>query len=434
LPRVKSTHVDTPEAAGRRLREARLQAGLSQRQLAFPGCTAAYISRVEAGERTPSLQILRELGRRLGLSADYLATGASATGISDEDPFLEAEVALRLDDSERAEELYLDALARAVRDEERAAALGGLGQLAYRSGDPHRAIAQLEEALALFKSGAERRPSLADTLGRAYALTGDLAAAIAVFQRFLAAAERRDDAIETMRFTVLLANALIDSGNFGGAEELLGRGLALAEDLRDPIVRARLYWSQSRLHALRDDQETAARYGLRALEIVELTEHTDYAARAHQLLAHIELDRDRPAAALELLEKGWPLLSKRANRLEQAEYRLEEARALAALGRSEEAAALAMQISGLLGEANPQDAGRGYSVLAEIYESLGERARARELYELAAELLERNPNRYLIAVYSRLAELLEAEGRKEAALELLKRAVGIQAGVGASTR
>ena len=55
------SHVDDAAAVGRRLKEARLAAGLSQRQLSFPGCSAAYISRLEAGDRVPSLQLLRAL-------------------------------------------------------------------------------------------------------------------------------------------------------------------------------------------------------------------------------------------------------------------------------------------------------------------------------------------------------------------------------------
>jgi predicted transcriptional regulator len=54
VPRSLTTHIDSPKAVGRRLKEARDRSGLSQRQLAFPGCTAAYISRIEAGARVPS--------------------------------------------------------------------------------------------------------------------------------------------------------------------------------------------------------------------------------------------------------------------------------------------------------------------------------------------------------------------------------------------
>jgi transcriptional regulator with XRE-family HTH domain len=67
--------VDDPAAVGRRLREARIASGLSQRELAFPGCSAAYISRIEQGERTPSLQVLRELAERCDATETFLAWG-----------------------------------------------------------------------------------------------------------------------------------------------------------------------------------------------------------------------------------------------------------------------------------------------------------------------------------------------------------------------
>ena len=69
------SHVDDPAAVGRRLRDARIEAGLSQRQLSFPGCSAAYISRLEAGDRVPSLQLLRKLAQKLNADEQYLATG-----------------------------------------------------------------------------------------------------------------------------------------------------------------------------------------------------------------------------------------------------------------------------------------------------------------------------------------------------------------------
>jgi transcriptional regulator with XRE-family HTH domain len=73
--RERIPHVDDPVAVGRRLREERIASGLSQRELAFAGCSAAYISRIERGERTPSLQVLRELSQRCDTTEGYLAWG-----------------------------------------------------------------------------------------------------------------------------------------------------------------------------------------------------------------------------------------------------------------------------------------------------------------------------------------------------------------------
>jgi transcriptional regulator with XRE-family HTH domain len=68
---------------GKRLRALRAEAGISQRELAFPGCTAAYISRVEKGDRYPSVVLIRELAERLNVTPEYLEFGDEAEhGIS----------------------------------------------------------------------------------------------------------------------------------------------------------------------------------------------------------------------------------------------------------------------------------------------------------------------------------------------------------------
>jgi tetratricopeptide (TPR) repeat protein len=431
MPRRKSTHVDDPAAVGRRLRDARERAGLSQRQLSFPGCSPAYISRIEAGDRIPSLQLLREMGRRLGVSEDYLATGMERDVGGEDRTLLEAEVALRIGETREAERLYSGALESASTKVVRSRALAGLGQIAFDRGDPRRAIDLLEQAIRVADLDVASQPSAADTLGRAYALVDDFEPAIRVFRQSLSAAEERKDAVEAVRFGVLLANAYIDTSDLSAAEELLARTVERAPNAADPIFRARIYWSQSRLYAAREDPMTAARYARKALELLELTEHTLYAARAHHLLAHVELDRGNADEALDLLERGLPLVESSGDRLLAASFRIEKARALISLDRRDEALGLATESSDLLKDASPHDAGRGYALVGEIMESLGDRARARESYELAVDLLANGPPRYLLDAYAKLADLLEAEGRKDEALEVLKKAVAVQARVGA---
>jgi tetratricopeptide (TPR) repeat protein len=425
VPRRKSTHVDNPVAVGERLRAARERAGLTQRDLAFPGCSPAYISRIESGDRIPSLQLLRELGRRLGVSEDYLATGENRAA-PDDARLLDAELALRLGDADDAQRLYEEVLQSPWSKEDYGRALAGCGELAFLRGDPREAVQQIERALSVWSAEPEDRPALAETLGRAKAMLGKTDDAVAIFRRCLETSERRKDTIEQLRFAVLLANALIDEGDFSDAAEVLASSVARSEGARDPLLRARIYWSQSRLYAMQNEHSQAARYARRALEIVELAEDDYYTARAHELLAHVELDRERPEEALELLERAWPLYARSANPADRAGFRLEEARALAQLGRTEEAGALAMEVSGLLADAKPRQAGRSYALLAEIYASIGEPDRARELYELAIEKLQPTPDRYLVEAYSKLAALLEDRGEPDAALSVLKRAMDVR--------
>jgi tetratricopeptide (TPR) repeat protein len=215
-------------------------------------------------------------------------------------------------------------------------------------------------------------------------------------------------------------------GDFPPARELLERTVTIAPDSKDPIFRARLYWSHSRLHTAQGDPVLAARYGRKALNLLELTEHTYYTAVAHQLLAHIEVDRNRPEDALELVEKGLALLGESGSPIDQALFRLEGARALIQLGRREEAASTAMEASAQLADGSPHDAGRGYMLIGDVFLELGDSAKAQELYELAAEVLQAAQTRYLTEVYQKLAALLEADGQKDEALGVLKKAVAIQ--------
>ena len=71
-----SDDLEVRESIGRRLRRLREERGLSQRALSEPGISYAYISRVEAGARTPSRRALEKLARKLDVTALYLETGS----------------------------------------------------------------------------------------------------------------------------------------------------------------------------------------------------------------------------------------------------------------------------------------------------------------------------------------------------------------------
>jgi len=63
-------------AVGNRIRRLREEKGLSQRDLASPGVTSAYISRIETGTRQPSEKALRALAKKLGTTAHHLESGS----------------------------------------------------------------------------------------------------------------------------------------------------------------------------------------------------------------------------------------------------------------------------------------------------------------------------------------------------------------------
>ena len=424
MSKQDSTHVDSATGVGARLRAARTRSRLRQADLSFAGCSIGYISRIESGDRVPSLQVIRRLAERLGVDEGWLARGVEAPA-PPVAALVDASVALRLDDLETAAAIYDEIRRSGAARTVQAAALAGLGQVAYRRGELRRAVESLEDAFELAPD-FEDATAAAETLGRAYARSGDESAAVRVFRRWLDRAVESGDPANRLRFGVLLANALIDASQFREAADVLGAALAETRG-GDPMALARIYWSQSRMHALRDEPGVAARYARKAYELLEATEHTFLRAKAHQSLAFAELDAGRPAEALDLLGRGRALLGEAGTPQDVAEFQIEEARALVRLGEVERAAAVAMATAPLLREGHPLDAGRCYGEIALAFDRGGEPERAEELYELAIEFLGQVPNRYLAETYLHYGELLERQGKRDAAFEVYKRGMSLRA-------
>ena len=82
----KDRGVAKQESVGARLKRLRLARGMSQRDLSSPGVSYAYISRIEAGARVPSVKALRRLAGKLGVTLEHLETGeptAIERGVAD---------------------------------------------------------------------------------------------------------------------------------------------------------------------------------------------------------------------------------------------------------------------------------------------------------------------------------------------------------------
>src|SRR5437764_5907935 len=141
-----------PETIGARLRRLRHERGLSQRELASPGVSYAYISRIEADARRPSVKALRRLAPKLGVSVEYLETGSELREQEDRELRLaDAELALRLAGASLDVEQELQALlgeSEAVGDRQSAAlARVALGFGASVRGEPGEAVALLGRAV-----------------------------------------------------------------------------------------------------------------------------------------------------------------------------------------------------------------------------------------------------------------------------------------------
>src|SRR4051812_9810949 len=153
------------ETIGARLRRLRRERGLSQRELSAPGVSYAYISRIEAGARRPSVKALRMLARKLGVSADYLETGSEIRDTDERElRIADAELELRLADQPGEAEQKLEGLrdaAVAAGDVVAASRANiALGLAASAAGRNADAIERLEAGLELSAVSPSGRPDV----------------------------------------------------------------------------------------------------------------------------------------------------------------------------------------------------------------------------------------------------------------------------------
>src|SRR5258705_229765 len=183
------------ETIGQRLKRLRLERGFSQRELAAPGVSYAYISRIEAGTRQPSVKALRRLAAKLEVSADYLETGSKIDPAADREIRLSnLELAVRLGAADGVEEPLNAAGAGTVASGDASLAARYAAQLSYALsdiGELGRAEAVVRRALDSVKDSEDPYmrvrlywsiARLAHTEGREGAALTNIRKAIALLQ------------------------------------------------------------------------------------------------------------------------------------------------------------------------------------------------------------------------------------------------------------
>src|SRR5919204_2079410 len=424
-----------PETIGERLRRLRLERGLSQRQLASPGVSYAYISRIEAGARRPSVKALRQLAPKLGVSVEYLETGSDLRESDAREMLLaDAELELRLaEDPSEAEKSLGEILAEAEHAGDATAttrARIGLGFAASRRGDAQSAVDQLERALESPTVDPSARPDVYTALGRAYAALGAPQRAAGLFERCLDEVTSRtpDDAAAQVRFAVYLSHALGDLGEFERAEAVLRDALDRVDEFEDPMTRVRLYRSLARLAAFEGRPATALENLRRAIALLEATEDTQHLARAHLGCAYTLNATGRAAEAGPHLDAAERLFGPNAEALDRAYLRTEQAKRAAQLGEPDEAVGFASEALEILGDADPAERGNAHFALGQALALKGKSKDADESYRHAVQLLEQHGQRRECATAMRAwAKFLRAEGREAEALDVLDRAAELGA-------
>ena len=417
------------ETVGERLKRLRLERGLSQRELAAPGVSYAFISRIESGARQPSVKALRQLARKLQVTPTYLETGREVDELEERELRLaDAELALRLGGRDKAEARLQELVGEALEAGETAIAARAQIALALavdERGDHAAAVALFEEAFALERPSPLDRLDVFFTLGRAYGALGRVDNEIALYENCLAEVKQvsPEGTSTQTRYRILLSYALSDAGYLGAAEQTLREALHEASDDDDPYMRIRAYWSLARLSEMEGRSSTALRYARRAIALLEATEDDIHHARARLLAAWIMNSAGDAKGARAQLEHAEQLFAGSANADDLAMLKIELARTETLQGDGGTASRLALEAIDMLGDQQGPIAGTAFWALAAGLALQDEIDASSDAFERAIELLSTHHRwREATEACRAWAAMLRNAGRHEQALEVLERA------------
>ncbi|MFH8796886.1 helix-turn-helix domain-containing protein [Streptomyces sp. NPDC017941] len=437
-----------PVEIGRRVLRLRTERGLTQRQLAEPAYTAAYVSTLESGKVRPSEAALRHLAGRLGVDYEELVTGRPAR--------LATELRLRLTDARRAlatgapedaaalfRALHEEAVAHGLTDEQ-AAALQGLGDCLLESGeltDARDCFAAVEGLLA--DQPLPRRVPAVRGRATAHLLTGELRYSCYLLESTLdelnAAGLHDPDAL-LLLYTASIA-PYMDMGAHARAAHAAELALALAPRVSDPALVAHMHRGVARTLIAEGRTAEADASLAKAQELYRQLHIRTELAHCHWMRGYVSAqDGDLERAESELRTARDMLASKRAALFtEQVEVELADV--LRRRGRAEEAEALLRPLltsgeaTGALGaERGAVHAGGAHRLLGLIAEERGDTDSAEEHYCAALSLLERSSAAGDVADLCRLlGDLLRRTGRVEAAMDAYRTGLGHRAAPGTTT-
>ncbi|MFJ7154059.1 tetratricopeptide repeat protein [Streptomyces sp. NPDC101118] len=433
--------MDEPAAIGRRVQRLRGERGLTQRQLAEPAYTPAYVSTLESGKVRPSETALRFLAERLGTSYEELATGRP--------PRLGTELRLALTDAQRelatgaadeAAVLFRRALTDAEHLElapERAEALLGLGECALECGELPDAQRHFEEAEKLLADEPLPRRARA-VRGRAIAhlLAGELRYACYLLESAIDAlgAGGLADPDALLLLYAAVISPYMDMGAHARAAHAAELALALAPSATDPALVAGMHRQVARTF-LAEGRTADADASLAKAQAIygQLRLRTDL-AHCHWMRGYVQAQNGELVAAERELRTARDMLTAKRAALFAAQVEVELADVLRRLGRHEEAAGLLSALLDLDARHGAVHAGGAHRLLGLIAEERGDTDAAEEHYVRALALLERSGASGDLADLCRLlGDLLRRTGRIEAALDAYRTGLSHRAAPGTTT-
>jgi tetratricopeptide (TPR) repeat protein len=416
---------------GRRIRNARIAAGLTQTDLAGEDVTSGYISRIEDGQRRPDFALLGRLAARMRTTLEDLLDEAASPA--------RLELLVALDHAELA--LAGGDPGKALAEADRLAAeIGpqGAGDLLRRCqviragaleavGELNQAIIQLEDLCASPTPTPDWLQCLI-ALSRCHRETGDLDRAIAVGEDAQAeiAELGLDGLAESIQLSVTVASAYMFRGDLDVAMRLCLRAIELADAVQSPIARASAYWNASLIESRKGANQRALDLARKALTYFEIGEDGRNLARLRGHVADMLLELDPPDArgALTTLTRALQELEwSSASAVDRASHLQTRARAHLLTGENSEALHDIRESLDLVPDDATFERAYGYSILGQVEMSSGNVETARQAFLTAVHLLSAvGADREAAQLWLDLGVRLKELGEPEAALDAFQRA------------
>ena len=420
---------DRPLAAaiGRRLRAARLRAGLTQQALAGDRYTKAYISALETGVAKPSMAALNYLSERLAMPTSAFVSDTETAWTR-----LDADLRLAQGDFAGALEGYGDLLATGPVAAERAPLLAGMAEALCRLDRGHEAIRPAAEAVTTFHElgrSAERINAMY-WLAYGHHTADNPDEARALMRQVLDELGAGAPIDSQLRVRALIALGVIEisAGNSEAAIAYLREADGLAGEL-DARRRATFLYALATAYRTAGDHEAAIRAGTQSLALFRSADASVESAAIANLLAsayleagshdqaretaslsrriadqagderllaaivdtqaRIELAADEPATAGRLADEAIELARHSVNQRALLDAMVTKARALLELDQATEASKLFAEAAELVRTVGPSSRRRDVlGAWADALARSGEHARAYEIMREAAQ-----PNR-----------------------------------------
>jgi tetratricopeptide (TPR) repeat protein len=285
---------------GRRLRDARVLAGMTQPDAGGSDVSAGYLSRIERGQRRPGPALVERLCDRIGVPVEAVVLGVTdehvdTRAIEVELDFAEldlttgnaASAAQRIADLGREHDLVRHP---ALQERARIVSAGAAAAL----GDLDGAIATFRDVLAGDPAVADRL-RVSTALSRLLRISGDYDGAVEVAAQTLdTLPEGTGLSDELVRLRVTLAAAVFETGDAARALELCLRAVDEADVLSSPSARAAAYWNTALVEANVGNLDRALELSRGALVLMEQDEDARLLARLRVTMADLLLRAEPP--------------------------------------------------------------------------------------------------------------------------------------------